>query len=222
MGNEFDGRPALSPVLKLLVEGQTEEVFVKRLLKPHLEERGLTVSVMLPPTSPGHFGGSISFKVLKDILRRHLADRSQPWLTTMFDIHRLPASWLQELGVGTATPSAEELESAMAVAFPDARFVPYFSSHDFEALLFSDPACLCDGLQANPEQRKDVGRLLAAVVSPEAINHDTPPGRRLERIFPGFRKAIQGPVLAERIGLNRMKVTCPRFAAWLARLESIP
>lgn len=39
-------------------------------------------------------------------------------------------------------------------------------------------------------------------------------------LYPSYRKALHGPQIALRIGLAAIRARCPRFAAWLARLEA--
>jgi len=58
--------------------------------------------------------------------------------------------------------------------------------------------------------------------APEDIN-ETPegaPSKRILRIFPGYRKLLHGPTIAERIGLKTIREQCPHFDDWLTRLEA--
>lgn len=62
----------------------------------------------------------------------------------------------------------------------------------------------------------------------QAIRRSARRTRRLsdQSVFPyvliqGYRKTLHGPLLAERIGLDRIRAECPRFDAWLRRLESL-
>ncbi len=47
--------------IKLLVEGQTEEVFVRELLQPHYSRMGLYMTPIIVSTSPGYKGGMSSY-----------------------------------------------------------------------------------------------------------------------------------------------------------------
>ena len=40
--------------------------------------------------------------------------------------------------------------------------------------------------------------------------------------IPGYDKRVHGPLVAEGIGMGRICSECPRFGAWLKRLESLP
>ena len=77
-----------------------------------------------------------------------------------------------------------------------------------------------------PEWEQPAEELAAArraAASPEHINdgRDTHPSARLARLA-GYDKVRDGPALAERIGLDRIRRECAHFGEWLTRLESLP
>lgn len=58
----------------------------------------------------------------------------------------------------------------------------------------------------------------------EQINDDptTAPSKRLATVFGGtYRKTEHGPLIAEDIGLDVIRRHCPRFNAWVTRLENL-
>ena len=59
--------------------------------------------------------------------------------------------------------------------------------------------------------------------TPEDINDDpnTEPSKRIEQIFADYDKPTDGPLIAQEIGLAAIRAQCPRFNAWVARLESL-
>lgn len=59
--------------------------------------------------------------------------------------------------------------------------------------------------------------------TPEGINdsQDTAPSKRIARIVPKYKKAVDGPILAMEIGLKTIRTNCPRFCEWVTRLESL-
>jgi hypothetical protein len=58
---------------------------------------------------------------------------------------------------------------------------------------------------------------------PELVNDDaaTAPSKRLLAVYPTYQKTLDGPAVAESIGLAKMRAACPHFDAWLAWLESL-
>lgn len=112
----------------------------------------------------------------------------------------------------------------MANCRPD-HFLPYIQPYEFEALLFSDVAALA---RLNPGWASAIPHLRearAGAESPEHINDgaQTKPAARLEQHLknPHYRKALDGPLAAQNIGLAKMEAECRFFAAWLARLHSL-
>lgn len=82
----------------ILVEGQSEETFVKRVLSPHL----LNLEVLIVPTiistkrvksGPSFKGGIPSYAKVRKELKRLLGDSSAALVTTMVDFYGLPGSF---------------------------------------------------------------------------------------------------------------------------------
>ena len=59
--------------------------------------------------------------------------------------------------------------------------------------------------------------------TPEDINDncETAPSKRIARVIPRYKKVLHGAMLARRIGVYGIRAQCPRFDAWLTRLESL-
>jgi hypothetical protein len=49
----------------------------------------------------------------------------------------------------------------------------------------------------------------------------TSPSHRLGRIIKGYHKVVYGNILAEAIGLEKIRRKSPRFNQWLEKIESI-
>jgi hypothetical protein len=102
------------------------------------------------------------------------------------------------------------------------RFSPYIQMHEFEALLFSQPAMICAVLRS-PESEKDVQAIRASFGNPEEINdnYETTPSRCLLKVFADYQKRLHGLIAAQRIGIDAMRRECPHFAGWVGMLESL-
>jgi hypothetical protein len=213
----------------VLVEGQTEEQFVKNVLRPYLWSR--TSLWMIPiilitkfVKSGANFkGGVCSYAQAHRDVHNLLRDANAAIVTTLLDYYGLPADFPGMLTrpIGTARQRVVHVQGAFGAALDDPRFVPFFLLHEFEALLFCD---LGDD-RAWLYQGGDIEQLRAVrqgVASPEDINdgRDTAPSRRVLAAFPRYQKTLHGPLATMDIGIDKIRAQCPHFHEWLSRLEA--
>ncbi|MBI4818891.1 MAG: DUF4276 family protein [Deltaproteobacteria bacterium] len=212
-----------------LVEGQTEEGFVREVLAPTLE---LWISARILGV-PGHKGGIRPWdRVRKELISLLREDRDAV-VTTCFDYFRLPTSFPGKATIVAADPpaaKAAKLEAAMldAIALElgeswnRGQLVPYIQMHEFEAVLFSDPVRFASGVGL-PGLAASFQRIRGQFESPEHINDGatTAPSKRIEAIVTGYIKPLHGLVGALEIGLPAMRAECSHFAAWVERLEQV-
>lgn len=218
--------------LFLLVEGQTEEAFVKSVLGPHLEAKGIAAIPIIvetsrdPVTGAKRRGGGRWKHWAKD-LRRVVASQRRPDVrfTTFFDLYGLPEDFpgLDAHGADRDTiRRATKLEQSMAEAVDDHRFIPYIQRHEFEALVLASLDAL-DGL-LDEAHRPGIAALREnlGAASPEDVNdgEETAPSKRLLRFIAGYRKPLHGVYACEGKGLAAIRAACPRFNAWVTRLEA--
>ena len=213
----------------LLVEGQTEEAFVKNLLAKHLLERGvLAVPVIVATkrllTGNKLRGGYAPYSRVRSEILRLLNDSSAECVTTMLDFYGLAPEFPgRAIPAGrTAHEKVSFVEQAWAADIGNSRFLPYLALHEFEAMLFAEPALIASSLGQSallPQLRS----IRASVASPEEINdhEETAPSKRLGKLFPSYNKPFYGELIAERIGIERIRSECVHFAAWLEKLESL-
>ncbi len=214
----------------VLVEGQTEETFVRDLLAPHLASRGVYLQPVLASTkrvkSGLKFKGGINrYEPVRKDLRLLLGDSSAAAVTTMIDYYGLPEDFpgVASIPRGTSCHTrAEHLETALQADLGASRLRPYLSLHEFEALLFVNPeeigTTLLDSTAA-----AQIADEVGPYPSPEEVNDgpETHPAARLCRHFPAFRKTVHGPLIASRIGLSSIRQKCSHFDRWLTWLESL-
>lgn len=214
-----------------LVEGPTEQIFVRDVLAPKLGGRGIGLTARIVG-EPGHKGGVRSWKKVQNELVRLLKEDRTRYLTTMFDYYGLPSDW-PDVRTAKTKPyrdAVTEIEGAIHADIqrvigdalrPD-RFIPHIQLHEFEALLFSDTVTLAEVLLV-PSVRSRLDDILTQCGEPEAINdnRESSPSKRIARAAPVYDKRLHGPIAAERIGVQRMKKACPHFSEWVARLEAL-
>lgn len=213
-------------------EGQTEQEFCNRILFPHLMTRGfLEPHTIRVAHSRRHGivarGGLTRYLPLRNDIRNQLKGRAQSDVvfTTMIDLYALPGDFpgKQEMQRDPANPSpfVEALEQAFRSDINDPRFVPYIQLHEFETLLFADPDAF--GLIGDHHERAiaELRRMVEAFPSIEHIDDgpDTAPSKRIKQLFPKYNKALHGPEIAEYIGLEALRRTCPHFDTWIGQLE---
>lgn len=221
--------------LIVVVEGQTEDNFVRRILRPHLWGFGInaypTIVGKAKAAARGNSGkdargGGRYIDWEKDIANCLKGAPSSDFrLTTLFDLYGLPDDFPERDASPVDRSQAarcDRLEQALATRINDWRFIPYLQLHEFEALVM---ACLpnLEDLYDAPDQLAGLAKLQAEVASlqPEEINNskETAPSKRLERLIPGYSKTQHGPGVIELAGLDHVRRRCPRFDDWLTRLE---
>jgi hypothetical protein len=221
--------------INILVEGQTEETFVKRLLAPNFWNHEVFFSPRMPPTSASGVGGGRSFERWLRVASHWLLRDTTAYLTCMFDVYGLPRDFPgleASTRISNALDRAEFLENQFRDSMKhrvgeDAvrRFIPYLQLHEFEALVFCG---LSELEQLEPTWRGRATACAAEVVgfeSPEHINNSrqTAPSKRLARHFcgPAYRKTLHGILALDAIGLDVVRHRCHRLNGWLGRIAGL-
>jgi hypothetical protein len=209
----------------LLVEGQTEETFVRELLEPHFSRIGLYLIPIIVSTSQGHKGGVVRYAQVKPQIERLCKQGGGAFVSTMFDLYRLPndfpgkrdSAWSQQ---GTGHQKADFVESCMAQDIGRRNFIPNIMVHEYEALLFAQPERFLDWADQTVAQTLVKARQTAM---PEEINDapDTAPSKRILAVMPNYQKPFHGPLIACEIGIDTMRAECPHFNGWISRLEKL-
>ena len=212
----------------MLVEGQTEEAFTKNLLAPHLQSFGISVIPVIVATKrlltgDKKRGGYVPYPRLRSEILRLLNDSSAVTVTTMLDYYGLAPEFPGRASpIGTTSlERVASVEAAWAADINNPRFLPYLALHEFEAMLFTVPAEIATSL-GQPTLQSALQNMRASFKSPEDINdhEETAPSKRLGKLFPGYNKPFYGELIAERIGVGRIRNECTHFAAWLAKVEA--
>jgi hypothetical protein len=211
------------------VEGQTEETFVGEILTRHLWDFGVHTTPVLLTTKivkqGNHFKGGISsYDKVRNDIRRMLTNTNAVAFTTMYDLYKLPTDFpgYSTRPAGNCFIKAAYLEAEFQREISHPRFRPYLQVHEFEALLFVNPAVTA---RMFPETNK-LDELLAIknkFNSPEEINDSpiTAPSKRILRLFPNYEKPLYGSLVALDVGLENIRAECPHFNEWITWLEGL-
>lgn len=222
MAEEYFGREAAVSVrVYVFCEGQTEEQFVARILRPAFQARGIELTPIIFRTSRSARGGVTSYGKVKWQIETKCKEDRGAWVTTMIDYYGLPTDF-PEAKISVAPQiRAQKLRDAFQNDIGEKNFIANLLVHEYEALLFSAPSAFANsfGTRAADELIK----IRADVSSPEDINDrvETAPSKRIQRICGGYQKPLHGILIAEDIGLEAIRRECAMFNTWLQRLESL-
>ena len=212
----------------IIGEGQTEQEFCNDVLQPFFNQHGIYIE---NPTIKKSKGGIVPWGELKKEVNLHLKD-TKVIVTTLIDYygiypkHNFP-HWDDSQSIVDKSERMGFLENAMQEDIPDTtryRFMPYVQLHEFEGILFSDIKVIEDNFDTS--EFKDHAYLVetnTTYSNPEEINDSsmTAPSERLDRIIDDYSKVVYGSLLAQEIGLDKIREKCPRFNNWIENLLQI-
>lgn len=207
----------------IVCEGETEASFIQQCLAPYLAPGGVYVygSIIRAP-SGRHKGGHVSI----DRLARHMSHEYRAFdrLTSLVDFYGFE---------DRDGRSCEEIECAILDAirkeqerkkkdFDARRVFPYVQLHEFEGLLFTNPAAFGEVLldRWSEAAHRALVEVASAFDNPECINDgpQTAPSKRISNIVP-YNKVVDGPLIAQAIGIDNIRAKCPAFNAWVEKLQ---
>jgi hypothetical protein len=214
----------------VLVEGQTEETFVRSVLQPYFNAREIFLLPRLLGKA-GYRGGIRKYSEARRDILATLKQEADCFCTTLVDYYGMPNGWPARQAA-RQKPFAEkpatiedaigaDVAAELGARFNRGRFIPYVQMHEFEALLFSEPKLLADGLGLADDAA--VQHIRDQFHSPEEINDSaqTTPSKRIRGLNPGYAKVTDGALISQRIGLATMRAQCPHFNEWIGRLEAL-
>lgn len=217
--------------INIVVEGQTEERFVKKVLTPYLSERGVYSFARRVTThrTKGYKGGMKTYRKVRMDIEIWLKQDTSAYCSTMFDLYGLPKDFPgYETGQPMQDPYARvaHLEAAFGKDIDHRRFIPFFLLHEFEALLLSDPVKLDNTwteLEGGSSRLSSLERILEECGGPEEVNDhpNTAPSKRLLQLYPGYQKVLFGVLVAEQISVDGIRAKCPHFDEWVSKLEQL-
>ncbi len=215
----------------VICEGQTEEMFVNKVLAEVFMAKGIYLRPSLVG-KPGHKGGNFKFeRLLNDLENRLLGDETS-YCTAFYDYYGLPESFPGKKEANDLPRPADKathmnkvlLEKLTEKLGDNAvrRFIPYIQMYEFEALLFSSPETLATSIGC--EQSKERFQSIRDDFdSPEEINNSpqTAPSKRIEKLCIGYDKVTAGSIAAMDMGLDDIRRECALFDAWLKKIEDL-
>ena len=191
----------------ILVEGTTEEIFVKKVLYAYLQPKGIDVISI-------NLNGRVNVDKIAEDLNK-MANGFYK-ITTLVDFYGFRGKTQYEIKASLEQRILKSVSEKIRH-----KVIPYVQMYEFEAFLFSNPDVLADGL-GHPEFKGPAKKILeSADNNPEKINNskETAPSKRLEKV--GYRKTTHEPDIAGTIGIDNIRIKCPGFNGWITELEAL-
>lgn len=209
--------------LIVVCEGHTEALFVDSVLRPAL----LNARVRSQ-----NLGGRLKFQRVRTDLRNTLRARPDTFVTTFFDLYRLEKdfpAFATSRSIPDPLQRAKTLEDALAAKIVGVarcrseRFVPHIQPYEFESLLFADINQLIEVRSEWEAHAEPLRKARKGAHSPEHVNDgpETHPSKRLAGLRPPYNKRLDGPAMAQAIGLAKLRQECKHFDRWVKRLEKL-
>lgn len=223
-------------IVNILCEGQTEERFVKDVLKPFFKNSGIVLKHRLLVTSKkkNARGGMLSYAQAKGDLQRWAKENSTRnsethFYTTMFDFYALPNDFPGYVEANKTTDpydKVKNLEDAFIADLGIGNFIPYIQLHEFEALCFCDISKLKSYYPDEASAIDKLGNVLTQYDNnPELINNSpqTAPSKRIIAAIEGYKryyynKPKSGADVTKNIGMKKMMSMCKHFCKWVEML----
>jgi hypothetical protein len=198
------------------------------VLDPHFSSADayVTWSVLTtkrPVGGPAFKGGVSTWPKLQRELRLLLHDSSTTVLTTLLDYYAFPAEapGMADRPQGSPYDRVRYVESALANAIDDSRFIPHLVLHEAEAWVLADCRRLGE-VMGDPGPAGELELAVHLESGPELVNDgvDTVPSKRIMSAYPQYVKTIDGPLVIAEAGLGTIRSACPHADDWLRELEA--
>lgn len=227
--------------LNFIVEGTTEEIFVRDVLKEPFAEKNIFVSARRVETSRKQMknadyhkqgkqmriyrGGVSNFEKVRRDINRWLTEDNSAYLTTMFDLYALPNDFPrfdEAMKKSNSYEKVKIIEDGFKEEINSTHFIPHIQLHEFEGLLFSNIEVIDEVLRPyqNKSQLDKLRSIRSQFATPEDINDgmETAPSKRLLNLYSSYNKNVFGSIIAKRIGIDNMRNECKHFNEWLVTL----
>ncbi|MFP8645018.1 DUF4276 family protein [Priestia aryabhattai] len=213
----------------ILVEGQTEEAFVNRVLQPYLNEKGIYLSTTMVCTKKvkgvrRHRGGIADYDQVKRDLSTLLKSSHFNLITTFLDYYGLPSNFPGQstLPNGDCYAKVTHLEKELEQDISNTNFYPFIMLHEFETMIFCDIYSLSDFFNDKIRRLDRLNNIFNEYKNPELINNsrETAPSKRILAELENYEKPLHGPIAIKNIGIDKIRNLCPHFNNWLNYIES--
>lgn len=220
--------------VNILVEGQTEETFIKELLATYLFKQGVLITPVIISTKRikegGKFRGGLSngnFDHFINDLRQLIKSTPHGYVTTFIDYYRLPSKFPgydERISKGSQLNKVLFLEQKLSEHIGNPQnFIPYIQLHEFEAFHFADKIGFENYLSPQEADLGNLFNIISNYSNPEDINEgpNTAPSKRILSNYATYDKVIEGNLILMEIGIERIIAKCPHFKSLIDKLSKL-
>ncbi|HBK70158.1 MAG TPA: hypothetical protein DDZ39_00620 [Flavobacteriaceae bacterium] len=140
------------------------------------------------------------------------------YVTTFYDLYGFKI---------TGSFTEEDLEQKISDLFNNChKLIPYIQQYEFETLVFSKPSYFSEYFESLVPEKK-IKKIIQECGGVENINNskETAPSKRIAEIFKEheeyYNKIFHGPGIIEEVGLEAIMAECPRFKAWIEKIQNL-
>ena len=206
--------------LYIYCEGDTERIFVEKMISPFLTSHGIYArSVLSGDGRSGRRGGIAGYSQVKRDLTRICREHPNEYVTTLIDyapVLTVPLGFDEK---GTVYDTVRSKERAIEKDLKMPNLLMNFELHEFEAYLYCNPEAFEPYGRRAPDQ---IRRIIEQAGGPEMINTspDTLPSRRLDGVIPGYTNAkkMHTTRILENVSLEQIRSKCTHLDEWLDRV----
>ena len=226
--------------LYIIVEGQSEEKFVKEVLAPYFANKNIFLyaeCVITGQTKLGKAckGGGNSYKLYKNHIRKRIKQyekQSNYYFSTMIDLYAIPNDFPKideaKRYYSDKYQYVSFLEDAFCNDVGKRNFLPYIQLHEFETLLFCNIDAIVDEFfdLEDAHLRNRIEEDISSYDNIELINdsHATAPSKRLDSYTNGEycgRKTTASINILKATSIEIIKERCSHFNDWLNKIENL-
>jgi Domain of unknown function (DUF4276) len=213
--------------IAILVEGQTEEQFVSRVMQPYLDARSARVwlTPIVVETSRTAAGlksrGGGTWKNYQRYLSDLMGQSHWSEIGLLIDYYAYPRDAPGADVKGSPPERHHQILKALSANYSDQRFVPGVAFHEFETWVIAAAMKRRD-LLGEPEPAQALQSLVDEFGGNVELINDGPrtaPSKRVLEAWPRYSKIRDGVELIAEAGLDSVADRCPTPADWLDRLS---
>lgn len=217
-------------IINVLVEGQTEERFIKEIFCPYMNDFNIhliptVINTKLVNDGKNFKGGlsNLSFDKFLSDLHRLLSSTPHGYVSTFIDYYALPSKfpgYNERNSYITPIEKVQFLEYQLFCQINHDNFIPYIQLHEFETLLFTEKDGFINNIDSSEGNVERLVKIIDEFENPEDINHglSTAPSKRILQHFPSYNKLIDANSMLKDIGVENLLNKCPHFKTWFDKL----